>query len=299
MSITCDCRLLCASAWAYSIQSDGQVPLAPPYDATVGCAQAPVCFATGLHEINACLIGSNPDGVILAFRGTLPPGGPDHEQIVLDWFNDFHAELISVPHLPGRVHAGFWQSLDSLWTSLLAELMTRLNAGGAVRKLYITGHSKGGGMAPIAAMRLALEEGIISTVRTFAAPHSGDEDFASTYNAKITDSTRYEFADDIVPHVPPSLAFRHMFAAVPFFQLNPAVGDRVRRFDLNYTSVGKLRYIERNGTVADDSQTLRFKRFESLVRLLAEGGFRTIVDDHSSGCGGGYMSGVCPSDVCS
>jgi triacylglycerol lipase len=262
-------------------------------------AGGPRCaIARGLHEINACLIGSNVDGVVLAFRGTLPPDGPNHEQIVLDWFNDFHAELISVPHLPGKVHAGFWKSFDSLWTPLLAELMPRLKTTGAVPKLYITGHSKGGGMAPIAAMRLALEEGVISTVRTFAVPHPGDEDFAAAYNAKITDSIRYEFADDIVSHVPPSLAFKHMFAAVPFFQLNPAVADRIRRFDLNYTSVGRLQYINRDGSLVDDSPTLRFKRFESLVRLLAEGGFKTIVDDHSSRCGGGYMSGICPSEVC-
>lgn len=298
MPTGCDCRLLCASVFAYSVHANGRVPPASPYDAAVGFTQPPVGFAAGVADINACLIGTNADGVILAFRGTLPPTSPDHRQTVIDWFNDFHAELISAPHLTGRVHAGFWQALDSLWVPLVQEVKARLNAAGGACKLYITGHSKGGGMAPLAAMRFAVEEGIIPTVCTFAAPHPSDEDFATAYNAKVTDSTRYEYADDIVPHVPPSLAFRHMFAAVPFFQLDPAMAARIHRLDLNYTSVGTLQFINWDGAIVGDSPMLRFNRFESLVKLIIRLGFETIVKDHASQCGGGYMSAVCPTDVC-
>ncbi len=93
--------------------------------------------------------------------------------------------------LPGLVHAGFWGSLDTLWAGLVPEVQRRLAQGGPNCQLYITGHSKGGSMANLAAMRFLIERGVGGKVYTYAAAHPGDEDFAAGYNVHIQ-SVRYE-----------------------------------------------------------------------------------------------------------
>ncbi len=294
MSTTLACRLLCASVTAYSVQNDQTIVQCPPYDQGVGFIQGPVGFASGNEKINACLVGTNADGVIVAFRGTLPPRSPDHRQTLLDWINDFHAELITVDGLPGKVHEGFWGSLQSLWPQLVPEVKKQMSGD---RPLYITGHSKGGGMAHLAAMQLAVQEGLKATVCTFAGPHPGNEAFAAAYNQAMA-STRYEYADDLVPHVPPSLAFRHMFTTIPLFHDDPRIAAHFQRLDLDYAAVGTLQFINWDGAIVGDAPMLRFARFASLAKLIVRLGFETIVKDHDSRCGGGYMSAVCPTDVC-
>jgi hypothetical protein len=95
-----------------------------------------------------------------------------------------------------------------------------------------------------------------------------------------------------VPLLPPSLAFRQMFAAVPFAK------PYVYRLDLDYSAVGTLRYITRAGDIVDDSPLLRFQRYASLAQLMVTGGFEEIAKDHRGACGGGYMGAVCPQGVC-
>jgi len=292
MAASVECRLLCASVCAYGVQSDATVTKEQPYFDAAQFNQLPPAFVAGADAINACLVATTTDGVVVAFRGTLPPSSPDREQTIRDWMNDLNAELIQPAGMPGRVHEGFWNALDSLWQPVLAEAQRQMGLAGAGCSLFITGHSKGGAMAHLAAMRLKVERGITPIVRTFAAAHPGNEDFATAYANFFADSTRYEYADDIVPHMPPSLAFRQMFATVPFAQ------PYVHRLDLDYSSVGTLQFIDWNGAIQPDSATLRFTRFEHLATQIVTGGFAQIVADHDSGCGGGYMTAVCPDGVC-
>jgi hypothetical protein len=293
MATSLECRLLCASVTAYSITSDGPItPHPPPYfDAAQFVDTPPVGFVGGNEAINACLVGTTIDGVVVAFRGTLPPASPDHEQTVRDWINDLDAELVRGGGLPRLVHAGFWGSLDSLWATLLPEVQTRLTKGGPDYQLYVTGHSKGGAVANLAAMRFLIERGMKAMAYTYAGPHPANEDFATAYGQHFN-SVRYEYADDIVPLLPPSLAFRQMFASVPFMQ------PYLHRFDLDYAAVGTLRYITKAGSIIPDSPTLRFQRYLSLAELIVAGRFQEIVEDHRGGCEGGYMSAVCPQGVC-
>jgi hypothetical protein len=291
MSTSLECRLLCVSMTASSVTADGTVTLQPPYFDAAQFVDDPVGFVDGGDAINACLVGTTVDGVVLAFRGTLPPDSPDHEQAIRDWINDLDAELVRGDNLPGLVHAGFWGSLGSVWAKLLPEVQRRLTQSGPIRQLYVTGHSKGGAVANLAAIRFLIERGLDAKAFTYAGPHPGDEDFAVAYDQHIQ-SVRYEYADDIVPHLPPSLAFRHMFASVPFAK------PYVHRLDLDYSVVGTLRYITQAGEIVPDSPTLRFERYMSLAELMVTGRFEEIVNDHSGGCGGGYMSAMCPQGVC-
>jgi len=164
---------------------------------------------------SVCDVTAGPDGrdgalvqhlhsgdVLIAFRGTQ---SQPNAASVWDWINDLRAELVEAEGFPGRVHAGFLDSLNALWSGLFdalerpaltAEEQAKLPWN---KSLWITGHSKGGALAQLAGCRLAA---LKPTVVTFAAPMVGDLDFSGLYPDDVN-VTRYESAHDIVPHLPP------------------------------------------------------------------------------------------------
>jgi hypothetical protein len=293
---TLEGRLLCASASVYAVM-DGETVLDPqaamPYYDGVGFAQPPTAFQAGEEDINACLVGTTADGVVVAFRGTLPLDGPFTLPKLLDWMNDLNAEPIPGDGLPGRVHEGFLGSLDSLWADVRGEVKSQLAKAGTAAPLLITGHSKGGGMAALAAMRFRKREGLQSKVITFAAPKAGNKNFADAYNG-VMDHTRYEFAEDVVPHLPPSARFLDVLATLAF--LGQRLPD-LAQFD--YERVGSLRYITRSlEIVPDPDDSLLDKRRLRIVELILAGHIQQIADDHRTACGFGYMTALCPSGVC-
>ncbi|HEY9662278.1 MAG TPA: lipase family protein, partial [Allocoleopsis sp.] len=148
-------RLLCASVVAYGINAEGKLVLSQPYYDAVGFIHPPVAFASGEDNIDAYLVGTIDEGVILAFRGTIPPIIRDL-QSWLDWINDVMGQPIEVPGFPGKVHEGFWGSLDALWNDLVTEIKRQLQINGKPLPLYITGHSKGGAIASLAAFHLTI-----------------------------------------------------------------------------------------------------------------------------------------------
>ena len=95
-------------------------------------------------EIDFALVGRFAEGIVIAFRGTLPPLdlSPDLRRIVkpetmgpavvADWLNDLnspHARGVSIggATLPGGVHRGLAASLGRLWKGVAAEIV-RLRA---------------------------------------------------------------------------------------------------------------------------------------------------------------------------
>jgi hypothetical protein len=294
---TLEGRLLCASVCCYAITGDGvlNIPATDFYAtfaAGAGFAQPPVAFVGGDDLIDACLVGTLADGVVLAFRGTLPFDIHSH-QTLLDWLNDFNADPVNADGYPGTVHSGFLGALTPLRDRLVAEVQRQRVGPAAAQPLLITGHSKGGAMAPLAAWRLHTALGIPVKVVTFAGARPGNLAFESAYDALI-DHTRYEYADDIVPHLPPS---QDGFLAV--LSSLPLVGPRfagLKRFD--YKSVGTLRFIDWTGQIEGDSTSLEVERTLSLVSLIVRARFAQIGSDHAVVCGSGYMTAVCPTGVC-
>jgi hypothetical protein len=282
-SLTLDGRLLCACNCTYAITSDGVLERDPEnfyYDGA-GFLQPPATFVGGIEAIDACLVGTLADGVVLAFRGTLPLDILRHPTL-LDWLNDFNATPIQAAGFPGFIHPGFLGAVNALWDRALAEV-TRQQAGAAAgQPLLITGHSKGGAMAPLAAWQFHAATNLPAKVVGFAAAKSGDRTFRDAYN-QIFDHTRYEYADDIVPHLPPSTGgFLDVLSSLP------VIGARyagLQRFD--YERVGALRFIDWSGNIEDDSPTLPAERALSLVRLIARQRFNQIAADHSIICGAG------------
>jgi hypothetical protein len=290
---TLDGRLICACTCTYSVSADGTLSLDPTdtyYDGA-GFPQPPTTFVGGDEQIDACLVGAVPDGIVVAFRGTL---GFDIHQYptLLDWLNDFNAVPIAAAGFPGQVHQGFLGALDAIWDRLAAEVDRQRVGQAATMPLLVTGHSKGGAMAALAAWRFR-SAGIPTKVITFAAAKSGNSAFCKAYNA-VMDHTRYEYADDIVPHLPPSQGgFLDTLSALPI------VGSQfagLERFD--YETVGTLRFIDWTGDIEDDSPGLTVERTLSLVRLIVRLRFAQIGSDHMIACGSGYMTAVCPNGVC-
>lgn len=263
-------RLLSAARHTYKIDDDGPVPL---YDGQVATApdssfigylpgDQPQGFVVGVFKQHAGLVGVNGDGVIVALRGTTSPTGNSSPlQVLIDWIMDAMIELTpGAVSFPGHVHQGFLHGFNALWGELYAAILATVTAvdgatpAGQPRKtIYITGHSKGGAMAALAAWRLQKKYPGRVKVRTFAAARVGDVAFANAYNAAVPDHVRYEFAGDIVPHLPMPNA--QLSALVAPFALPPAALETA-----GYGTLGKLRYIRANGTIVDDSPALAAQR---------------------------------------
>jgi len=293
-TLSLECRSLCASVAAYGINPTGKFIPPEPYYSAVGFLTPPVAFVAGEDDIDACLVGTTDRGVVLSFRGTIPPDIHD-QQSLLDWISDLTDEPIAAPGIPGKVHAGFWQALSALWEPMVKEIKQQMNANGQSLPLYITGHSKGGALSSLAALRLKLQEGIVpAVVYTYASPHPGDVTFANQYKLDIPNHIRYEYGNDIVPHLVPDSMFIDTIASLP------GIGEFFKGMETwNYAPVGSLQFIEWDKqTIVNDSTILHVERLARLAGAMADCQFEAIVADHSASCGGGYMSGICASGVC-
>ncbi len=179
-------RALClASAEAYNAD-------ATPPESSLRCeaADTHVCIQrrTSFSE-------SDGGEMTIAFRGTA------------DWRNaltDMDCKLI---HAGGyRVHRGFHQAVEAIDASLTAAL-----GDVSGMRLWVTGHSLGGALAELWALR-ALERGHdIAGVYTFGQPRVGDAAFAAYYDSLLKPRTfRVVHGDDVVPRIPWLLAkYRH------------------------------------------------------------------------------------------
>jgi hypothetical protein len=198
---------------------------APLYSGPARWIEAPVPVrppASSRPEIDLALVGRFAEGIVVAFRGTLPPLdlGPDLKriigpdiigpQVLADWLNDFNYEpsrnlTIGGATVPGGVHRGLAGSLGRLWEGVAAEV-NRLRRTQPAANLYFTGHSKGGALANLAAIlarRLWPEAGVKAA--TFGAARTGEADFVRHYGEAGIDCHRYEVTGDKIPDLPPGL----------------------------------------------------------------------------------------------
>jgi hypothetical protein len=278
-------RLLSAARHAYAIARDGPVAdfgtgALPPSSAAVGYVAPPVGYRAGLFNQDAGLVGSIAEGVVVSIRGTTPHrADQDPKQIVIDWACDAVAGLARAggapPGFPGEVHFGFYKTFMRLWQKLGPAVAAAVDAH-AAKTIFVTGHSKGGAVCPLVAWRLHLDypdHAIV--VRAFAPARVGDDAFAKTYNAAIPDHMRYEFDDDVVPHLPletdlasalgaPTVAAALLSSIVP-----------------SYGEVGTLGYIRTDGTIAPQSPALAAERLQRLaVKLASPGGLAYVAACH-------------------
>lgn len=287
------CRLLSASAAAYGIQTDGSLDKKQPYYDNVGYTEDPTPIAGGVENIDAALVGINGDGIIVAFRGTLPPIPPITAPIILDWLQDFVAEPKAFVDFPGEVHSGFFSSIMSIWADVLHAVQSLLDKNPGAN-IYVTGHSKGGSLASLGAWLLNSNKLTPAGVVTFAAAHAGNSEFASVYNKVFGQQIRYENYLDIVPFVPPESEFFSLLEKIPYIGKLFAGAE-----NWDYMPVGNLQYIEENGTVAGDSFGLSTIRIAEITEKIVTGDFSDVANAHSLvGYSLGYCRSVCPDNLC-
>lgn len=197
-----------------------------------------------IAETQAFITG-NHHALFLVFRGT------DHPR---DWMTNWAIDLVSGP--VGRVHEGFHYALDRVWW----EILYYLDEQRCGRELWITGHSLGGALATLAAVRLLLQRRQqVSGVYTFGQPRVGDDEFANNFNRGLGKQTfRYVNNNDFVPRFP----FRF----------------------LDYSHVGEMRYFDAQGLENSDVsfwEALKDK-FEGTIDAILESDLDGL-RDHSVG----------------
>jgi hypothetical protein len=301
------CKLIKASAYAYGINKTG-----PITDATLPALLGEQGEGYGVQSAgtdaqdggrDAGYVWRSGDELIVAFRGTLPYGGEQDSSkqmtFIEDWLNDANAKPAADPDL-GSVHGGFEQALQAVWPGLMQQITAWQKAGklSANPKVYVTGHSKGGALAMLAAVKLKAAKLPVTQVETFGAPRVGGADFAKKYAG--IDAIRYENDQDLVPHVPLNaleLTLAPLLRRVIDIQGAPQ-GD--------FTSVGKLRYVDSDGSIVspadaaaeDDLEKSRLAEFGSMIFNSPSDIADTLVQAHligdmSAGDQSGYYQAVC------
>jgi hypothetical protein len=251
-------RLLLACDCAYEITRGGKFESASPYWSPIGFAADVQAILQG--GINACLVGSIPEGILIAFRGTLYPLGPG--DWIRDWAHDFDIMPMHLPGKAGSVHSGFWSALETLWPALTKAVDAIDPVKG--RSLLLTGHSKGGALAILASWRAeTMWNRQVSQVVTFASPRVGDGTFSGQFERLQINHVRFEYGDDIVPHLPPDPRLAALLTHLP------GLPGTFHAFDYQHT--GNLLYQPEAGLLQGDSLWLEADRLARLALRLAEG----------------------------
>lgn len=297
-------RMLCASNVAYSIPfqypPQGKIPKAQPYYDGVGYSSLPVMIGSNANYAEAaCTVGVNGDGIIVAFRGTV-------YNSPRDWLNDLLVKPITVSNIPGQVHDGFNNSVNAI----IDDIVTAINMVQSKTNplpIILTGHSKGGGMVPIAAYYLYNAGIDVSQLYLFAPPLAGTSDFVAAYNQLFPDTFMYENNQDIIPILPPDEVSGAALVAA-FYELQTtiselvaaalaytaflgyeAVGSQQNSFFIPAPINGKYPALQQMNDVVIVEQLL------AIVELINASNFKALADAHHPGCGFGYMSAINPT----
>ena len=133
----------------------------------------------------------------------------------------------------GKVHVGFRDALDDVWTDVKRELQ---NVRGP---LFITGHSLGAALAILAGARLG-RDGVKRAVYAYGSPRVGDADFVKGYPENVA-VHRVINDDDAVPTVPPMLVgYRHVGDARMITDDGQLVIGQPMKFSALFRSLAKM-----------------------------------------------------------
>ena len=132
----------------------------------------------------------NPGFTVVAFRGSTTIG---------DWVSNFDLHRVGSP----PVHQGFQAAATSLWAQLVPD---------EDQPLVLTGHSRGGAIALLAAYHFARAGRMVLAVVTFGGPRVGGRDWCRAYEPLLGRLTyRFVHEEDPVPCLPSCLfGWRHV-----------------------------------------------------------------------------------------
>jgi pimeloyl-ACP methyl ester carboxylesterase len=179
----------------------------------------------------------NDEAMIVCFRGSESPLSYNGFR---DWFGtNLTFQLRTAPDSWGRgvrVHRGFYVTLNSLYGDIHM-YVRRLRRR---RRIYLTGHSTGAALATLCAYRFRQVDNIdVEAVYTFGSPRVGNNGFAQAY-AELLGRRTFRWVNhlDLAAQVPD-------ISAPPTPTAGPVPIEP-------YVHVGRLNYIEGNGSVTHD-----------------------------------------------
>lgn len=126
-----------------------------------------LCFR---YKLSSGFILEWDDVIIIAFRGS---------KNLHEWVNNFKTWFVTTPY--GRIHAGFYKTIEDVGPSLCRVILPGLLSGA---KIVITGHSRGGATATLFGAMLALNDYFVHAIYTFGSPRIGDKKFAEFLGGK-------------------------------------------------------------------------------------------------------------------
>jgi len=196
--------------------------------------------ATDAATKASALVVAHDGDIYVAFRGS-----KESE----DFIQDAKFELVPLCYLRHnssqpcavRVHRGFLEDFDALSVAVINQVRNWLDVMPQA-KVYITGHSLGGGIAILCAFVMARQHLPVRAVVTFGQPRVGNAAFKELYNESrvttcfgddhaLSDITHHVInADDPVPLLPPLLnGYRDegneiFLPATPGYLMNPPIG---------------------------------------------------------------------------
>lgn len=163
------------------------------------------------------VVMSNDKIVIVTFRGSESSQNKKFSpvKLVYDWlltdFNFFKKRVLwwgwNV-----KVHRGFYNAIDVVYDDL--KRLVDHHMSGTPKTLWITGHSLGAGIAPLAGFRLAKDGVSVQGIYTYAGPRIGNVTFVREFKKLFPDLQRWVFDNDIITKLPfKAMKFQHCSAA--------------------------------------------------------------------------------------
>jgi hypothetical protein len=299
--------MLAASGCAYSINGTSYQPASgDPFGPALGwttSGNTPTVITGGFDNEDAALVGTitlagtSTTAIVVAFEGSVPIT-PVTLDSALTWLQNFLASPEYVSNLHGSVHGGIYAAVNNIFSQLL-DAIANLQNSYPDAPLYITGHSKGGGMASLFAAMVywtASDTLQPAAVYTFASPMIGLPDFVSSFPSGIP-VYRYENTLDQVPFLAPSddyiATLKSNEHIIPHLTLVlDGIVLLLEQFaGYGYVPLGKLYYID--GTTVSNPASNPCANL--IGQTLAEGtsGLDTVMNAHSHLCSYGYMTGTC------
>ncbi|HEV2692238.1 MAG TPA: lipase family protein [Verrucomicrobiae bacterium] len=196
--------------------------------------------ATDAATAASALVVADGGDIYVAFQGSKAPR---------DFLQDGKFKLVPLVYLrhqssqpcTAEVHHGFLEDFDALCDKVVVQVRNWLDVMPKAR-IYITGHSLGGGIAILCAFVMARQNFPLVRVITFGQPRVGNAAFKKLYNQKVVENfgcagIRLEEitfhvvnADDPVPLLPPLLnGYRDegneiFLPRTPGYLVNPSIG---------------------------------------------------------------------------
>jgi pimeloyl-ACP methyl ester carboxylesterase len=205
---------------------------------------------------------------VLSFRGSDPLTLPN-------WMTDAIVQLVERDEYHGRVHLGFSTVLKRTWGKV-EEALEHVGD----RPLFLTGHSMGGALAVLTAIRLAkLGRPPVATY-TFGSPRFADLDFCASHRLPT-----YRIVNrlDLVPEMPLA-SIAGLIPAQSRHGKGKKVLGKIKRMVQkvpSYAHINTFVYIDRDGAVIEDADVEPWHR-HAVTRAIGTRGrsFLEGLTDH-------------------